>query len=268
MYDLDHKIPFELKQLCKQYPPDVYLVLGSGFGCLAEQFLSPKSWPFNSLPGINSASILGHKGCLTHARFHHLNLLISEGRIHFYEGNSKKEITNITKLACHLGCHTGIFTNASGGISPNLNPGDIMLIENHIDTISKPWNSNPEKIGFSTNQHSPYDPNLLKNLKSIGISQNINLSKGTYMMVSGPSYETNSEIRCFSSWKADAVGMSTAWEVEEGFQNGMKCAGISGITNKAAGLSAMGPSHLEVLENAKGLSKIMGRLIFNYLENI
>lgn len=87
-------------------------------------------------------------------------------------------------------------------------------------------------------------------------------------MVTGPNYESASEIRAFSSWKADAVGMSTAWEVETGFRLGMKCAGISGITNKAAGLSHNHPSHQEVLENAKELTQSFEKLLFSYLESL
>jgi purine-nucleoside phosphorylase len=143
-----------------------------------------------------------------------------------------------------------------------------MLIKNHIDTISKPWNNDKNTPGFLPPIDSPYDPTLLDKLKNISKSQNLSTTTGTYLMVSGPCYESASEIRTFSCWSADAVGMSTVWEVEAGFYLGMKCAGISGITNKAAGLSPQPPSHQEVLENALILTSSFEKLLFNYLENL
>lgn len=261
-------LPPDLLSLCQQHTPELFLVLGSGYGSIAEKFQHRHSWPFSQLPQISSTSVPGHKGCLTHARFNNKTLLISEGRIHSYEGFSKQVVTATTRVAHSLGCRTGIFTNAAGGISPNLNPGSIMLIKNHIDTITKPWNNDKTNPGFLPQNDSPYDSALLDKLKNISNSQNLFATTGTYLMVTGPCYESASEIRAFSSWNANAVGMSTAWEVETGFQLGMKCAGISGITNKAAGLSPQPPSHQEVLENAKGLTLSFEKLIFSYLENL
>jgi purine-nucleoside phosphorylase len=261
-------LPRDLLHLCQQHPPNIFLVLGSGYGSIADKFHKIQSWPFSQLQEIYSTTIPGHKGCLTHAQFNKKNLLISEGRIHTYEGYSKQDVTATTRIAHSLGCHTGIFTNAAGGISPNLNPGSIMLIKNHIDTITYPWNNDTNNPGFSPLRESPYDPALLEKLEKITKSQNISATTGTYLMVTGPCYESASEIRAFSQWNANAVGMSTAWEVEAGFLLGMKCAGISGITNKAAGLSPHPPSHLEVLANAMGLTLSFEKLLFNYLENL
>ena len=261
-------LPPDLLRLCQLHPPKLFLVLGSGYGSIAEKFQNRHSWPFSQLPQISATTVPGHKGCLTHAHFNNKTLLISEGRIHSYEGYSKQIVTATTRIAYSLGCHTGIFTNAAGGISPNLNPGSIMLIKNHIDTITKPWNNDKTNPGFLPPIDSPYDPTLLDKLKNISKSQNLSTSIGTYLMVTGPCYESASEIRAFSSWNANAVGMSTAWEVEAGFHLGMKCAGISGITNKAAGLSPQPPSHREVLENAKGMTLSFEKLLFSYLENL
>ena len=261
-------LPRDLLHLCQQHPPNIFLVLGSGYGSIADKFHKIQSWPFSQLQEIYSTTIPGHKGCLTHAQFNKKNLLISEGRIHTYEGYSKQDVTATTRIAHSLGCHTGIFTNAAGGISPNLNPGSIMLIKNHIDTITYPWNNDTNNPGFSPLRESPYDPALLEKLEKITKSQNISATTGTYLMVTGPCYESASEIRAFSQWNANAVGMSTAWEVEAGFLLGMKCAGISGITNKAAGLSTQPPSHQEVLENAQILTSSFEKLLFNYLENM
>ncbi len=268
MSNTDSNLPQDLLRLCEQQQPQIFLVLGSGYGSMAEKFQDRHSWPFSQLPEISAATVPGHKGCLTHARFHNKTLLISEGRIHSYEGYPKQVITATTRIAHSLGCQTGIFTNAAGGISQNLNAGSIMLIKNHIDTISKPWNNDKNTPGFLPPIDSPYDPALLDKLKNISKSQNLSTTIGTYLMVSGPCYESASEIRTFSSWHADAVGMSTVWEVEAGFHLGMKCAGISGITNKAAGLSPQPPSHQEVLENAHILTDSFEKLLFNYLENL
>ena len=268
MSNTDPSLPQDLLRLCEQNPPGIFLVLGSGYGAMAEKFQDRHSWPFSQIPEISAATVPGHKGCLTHARFRNKTLLISEGRIHSYEGYPKQVVTATTRIAHSLGCHTGIFTNAAGGITPNLNPGSIMLIKNHIDTISKPWNNDKNTPGFLPPINSPYDPALLDKLKNISKSQNLSTTTGTYLMVSGPCYESTSEIRTFSSWNADAVGMSTVWEVEAGFRLGMKCAGISGITNKAAGLSPQPPSHQEVLENALILTSSFEKLLFNYLENL
>ena len=268
MSNYAENLPLDLLRLCQLHPPKLFLVLGSGYGSIAEKFQKRNSWNFSQFPEISTATVPGHKGCLTHARFGNKTLLISEGRIHSYEGYTKQVVTATTRIAYSLGCQTGIFTNAAGGISQNLNPGSIMLIKNHIDTISKPWNNDKNTPGFLPPIDSPYDPALLDKLKNISKSQNLSSTTGTYLMVSGPCYESASEIRTFSSWNADAVGMSTVWEVEAGFHLGMKCAGISGITNKAAGLSPQPPSHQEVLENAHLLTSSFEKLLFNYLENL
>lgn len=261
-------IPPELLALCQKQQPEIFLVLGSGYGEIAEKFNDRHSWNFSLFPEITPSTIPGHKGCLSYARHKKVSLLISEGRIHHYEGHPRKTITTTTRIAHSLGCRVGLFTNAAGGISPEFNPGSIMLIKNHIDTVSNSWNNDKNNPGFTAENPSPYDSQLLKSLEIIAKSKNLCFGSGTYMMVSGPSYESNSEIKSFAKWKADAVGMSTAWEVDEGFQLGMKCAGISGITNKAAGLSKTPPSHAEVLENAKKLSASFEKLLFSYLENL
>ncbi|NBR04684.1 MAG: purine-nucleoside phosphorylase [Planctomycetes bacterium] len=262
------KLPHDLLRLCQKHPPEIFLVLGSGYGSLAEKFQNRHSWPFSQFPEISATTVPGHKGCITYAQFNKKKLLISEGRVHAYEGYTRQVVTATTRIAHFLGCHTCIFTNAAGGISPSLNPGSIMLIKNHIDTISNVWNIDKTNPGFLSPSPSPYDPTLIDKLKNISKSQNLSTSTGTYLMVTGPNYESASEIRAFSSWKADAVGMSTAWEVETGFRLGMKCAGISGITNKAAGLSHNHPSHQEVLENAKELTQSFEKLLFSYLESL
>lgn len=268
MSNASANLPPALLRLCQQHPPQLFLVLGSGYGSIAEKFQNRHSWPFCQLPEISATTVPGHKGCLTYAQFNNKTLLISEGRIHAYEGYSKQVVTATTRIAHSLGCHTAIFTNAAGGISTNLNPGSIMLIKNHIDTITKPWNNDKTNPGFLPPNDSPYDPALLDKLKNISKSQNLSATTGTYLMVTGPCYESAAEIRAFSSWNANAVGMSTAWEVETGFHLGMKCAGISGITNKAAGLSPQPPSHLEVLVNAKELTFSFEKILFSYLEDL
>ena len=261
-------LPQDLLNLCQLNPPNIFLVLGSGYGSIADKFQKRHSWPFSQLQETSSSTIPGHKGCLTLAHFNKTTLIISEGRMHSYEGHSKQVITATTRIAHSLGCQTGIFTNAAGGISPNLNLGSIMLIKNHIDTITHPWNIDKNNPGFLPLLESPYDPTLLDKLENISKSQNLSATTGTYLMVSGPCYESASEIQTFAKWNANAVGMSTAWEVEAGFLLGMKCAGISGITNKAAGLSSTPPSHMEVLRNAKDLTVSFEKLLFSYLETL
>jgi len=259
-------LPQDLLHLCQLHPPNIFLILGSGYGSIADKFQNRRSWPFSQLQETSASTVPGHKGCLTHAQFNNKTLLISEGRMHFYEGYSKQVITATTRIAHSLGCLTGIFTNAAGGIFPNL--GSIMLIKNHIDSITQPWNNDKNNPGFLPLLESPYDPALLDKFEKISKSQNLPATTGTYLMVSGPCYESASEIQAFSKWNANAVGMSTAWEVEAGFLLGMKCAGISGITNKAAGLSPSPPSHMEVLKNAKKLTVSIEKLLFSYLETL
>ena len=257
-----------LFEACKKNHPDVFLVLGSGFGGFVSGFPILGTWPFSSIPGLNAASVKGHKGALTLLKAFGKTILVSEGRIHHYEGYKRETVTSLVRLAQYVGCKTAILTNAAGGIHSLLNPGSVMVLENHIVTTGTLWNSDRQNLGFSPSLNSPYSMELnqvaLNVLKRSGVCSMV----GKYLMVSGPTYETPAEIRFFQKIGADAVGMSTAWEAEEAFRLGMRCLAISGISNKACGLSSGELHHEEILANVQGMSEILKNMVSGILENM
>ena len=257
-----------LLEACKKNHPDVFLVLGSGFGGFVSGFPILGTWAFSSIPGLNAASVKGHKGALTLLKASGKTILVSEGRIHHYEGYQRETVTSLVRLAQCVGCKTAILTNAAGGIHSLLNPGSVMVLENHIVTTGTLWNSDKAYPGFLPCLNPPYSLEL--NQVALGILRGLGVCSisGKYLMVSGPTYETPAEIRFFQKIGADAVGMSTAWEAEEAFRLGMRCLAISGISNKACGLSSGELHHEEILANVQGMSGILKNMVSGILENI
>ncbi|MSR32825.1 MAG: purine-nucleoside phosphorylase [Gemmataceae bacterium] len=253
--DLEHGVPSNFLSLCQKYSPKVFLVLGSCFGPLAQELTPIQSWPFSAFHGMPVSSVAGHKGILTLGCWGKFPLLVAEGRIHFYEGHSRSSVTCLTRMAALAGCKTALLTNAAGGIHPNLGPGKIMLIDKHM-VLARDKSEPP---GGLCQIGSPYHEELLKILE--GQSGKTECQRGTYLMVTGPNYETPSEIRFFQALGASAVGMSTAWEAEEANRQGLICAGISGITNWGAGIMPGPLKHAEVLEKAGDLCGKLRRLL-------
>jgi purine-nucleoside phosphorylase len=240
--------------------PVAAIVLGSGMGHVAGRVRGTCSVPFAEVPDLPPAAVAGHRGRVTLGEWAGRTVLLFEGRVHFYEGNSWRAVTASARAAALLGARTLLLTNAAGGIRDDLVPGGLMAIRDHIEwTRPYCWRRSDSPSS------SPYSPRLLGLLDESAAASGVALSVGAYAMVTGPCYETPAEIRALRACGADAVGMSTAAEVAAGAEAGLECAAVSCITNRAAGLGDGPLNHEEVLTTAARQSESLADLLEEFL---
>jgi purine-nucleoside phosphorylase len=259
-------LPFaEFADETRASPLAAAFVLGSGLGPVVRRLTNPVSVPFAEVPGLPAAAVVGHTGRLTLGSWAGRRVLVFEGRIHFYEGHSWDEVTIPVRTAHALGAPVLLLTNAAGGINEQLTPGSLMAIRDHIEwTRPNCWRlPGPGALGLA--RLTPYAAELVRHLKQAALSAGIVLHEGVYAMVTGPCYETPAEIRALRAWGADAVGMSTAREIQSGHDLGMACAAISCITNPAAGLGSGTLNHEEVLATAAAQADRLAELLEGFL---
>ncbi len=210
---------------------------------------NPPRFPSSDIPGLVPTTISRHhKGRLAVGHWHDTPALLCQGRLHFYEGHPREVVTGTVRIAADLGIKRLILTNAAGGIHPSLVPGSLMAIRGHIKLVGRDaW----KELANGMRVTEPYTPQLLARMPE--------LFAGVYAALTGPSYETPAEIRALAACGAAAVGMSTALEVEAAAELGLEVAGISCVTNKAAGgLSAAPLDHEEVLDTAEMIGRLIG----------
>jgi purine-nucleoside phosphorylase len=219
--------------------------------------------PFGDVPGLETPSIPGHRGSLLVGNWAGRSVLVFAGRLHAYEGHPWHRVVQPVRIAHELGARILLLTNAAGGIRADLQAGDLLAIVHHIEwTRSDCWKH------AAPSQPSPYSPRLVAQLQQAAARVGRGLPTGVYAQVTGPSYETPAEIRALRAWGADAVGMSTAREVQAGCDLGMECAAVSLITNKAAGLGTGPVNHEEVLTTAAAARMALAGLIEMFLSSI
>jgi len=240
--------------------PRTVLVLGSGIGRFAERLEDAQSLSYATIPGFAPSTVLGHAGKLMAGSLAGKPLAIMAGRIHLYEGHPPQAIAAMIRILRTVGVERLILTNAAGGLRPEMIPGTLMIIDDHINfSAQNPLvGPNDERFGPRFPDMSfAYDPDLRAALKQAADSAGVKVRSGIYIFGLGPSFETPAEIRLFGSWGADAVGMSTVPECIAANHCGMKVAGLSLITNLASGLAAGRLSHEETLaESAKAYDSI------------
>jgi purine-nucleoside phosphorylase len=263
---MTQSLPFqELAAATRQARPDVALVLGSGMSDVAQRLESPLHVPFAEIPGLETPSVAGHRGCITFGAWAGKRVLIFEGRVHYYEGRPWRGVTLPVQTARFLGARVLLLTNAAGGIHDALLPGSLMAIRDHIEwTRPRAW-MQPGPGALGPARPSPYAARLLKLLAQAADHVGMTMHQGVYAAVTGPCYETPAEIRALRSWGADAVGMSTAREIQAGRDAGMECAALSCITNRAAGLSDAPLHHEEVLATAGAHKRQLADLLEGFL---
>ncbi len=243
------------------FTPSVGLVLGSGLGDIANQLNDVTAIPYTDIPGFPKDNIKGHPGKLVLGYFREVPIACLQGRVHLYQGLEHQEtIKLMIRTLNKLGCQTLIATNAAGSLRKSIDPGDVVLINDHINLHG----TNP-LVGPNDDRFGPrflgmddiYCPELRN--KFLGCAQNVNvaLHQGVYIATLGPVFETPAEIRAFQIWGADVVGMSTVPEVIVAHHCGMKVAVLSVISNKAAGISDKPLSHELTIE---GVQKGAGKL--------
>jgi purine-nucleoside phosphorylase len=236
---------------CRETRPEVLVVLGSGVGILGDRITPLASVWFSDIPGLPSSTVAGHRGRWTLGLWAGRVVIVSEGRLHYYEGHPWEVAVRPIQLAAKLGVRVAVLTNAAGGIRNDLGPGSLMPIRDHLE-----WNRpNPWR---QPRAPSPYSTRLLNEMTEAAAAMGLPVSAGVYGAVTGPSYETPAEIRALRSAGADAVGMSTSREALAGVEAGLECVGVSLITNRAAGLTDERLSHDEVLAAGRASA---GRLL-------
>jgi purine-nucleoside phosphorylase len=257
--------PFaDLADACRRVPPRLALVLGSGMGDVANQLTNPLRVSFADVPGLPAASVHGHRGCVTLGEWAGRRVLLFEGRLHHYEGHAWDVVTRPIRLAAELGAKVAILTNAAGGIRADLRPGCLMALHDHLEW-TWPYCWRRPGPGART---SAYSPRLLDALARAAATLGLDLPRGVYAQLTGPCYETPAEIRALRSCGADAVGMSTAREVQSGVEAGLECAAVSLITNAAAGMSTGPLNHKEVLAEGRAGAARVAALLGSVLELI
>ena len=235
------------------YRPTIGMVLGSGLGDFADTLEDAVRIPYAEIPNFPVATAPGHVGALVFGKKQGREVVVLQGRIHFYEGLSQQQITLPIRVLAALGVKTLVLTNAAGGVNTNWEPGTLMMISDHINYSG----ANP-LIGPNLDDFGPrfpdvsdlYTKQLRCAVKEAAKKAGIELQEGVYMMFSGPNYETPAEVRMAKIVGADAVGMSTVPEALVAGHCGMNVVGVSCITNIAAGLSDQKLDHSEVLEIA------------------
>jgi purine-nucleoside phosphorylase len=227
----------------------VALVLGSGLGDLAEQIEQVATLDYGMLEDFPQSTVPGHKGRFIFGYIEHTPVVIMQGRVHYYEGYSMEDVVLPIRLMHAMGAKTLFLTNAAGGIANGYCCGDFMLITDHISCfVPNPLlGENEEEFGVRFPDMSEvYDKSLQQLIRSCAKELAIPLQEGTYLQLTGPSYETPAEIRMCKALGACAVGMSTAVEAVAANHLGMKICGISFISNLAAGINDHPLSHEEV----------------------
>ena len=254
----------------KDFNPKIGIILGSGLGDFADDFDSTII-PYKDIPGFESSNVKGHKGQLVFAKIHNKNVVMMQGRYHFYEGHSMGTVTFPVKVMRKLGVEILIITNAAGAADGSFIPGELMFITDHINFMgTNPLiGTNDDSLGTRFPDMSEvYSKDLIDIAADTAKDLSVEYQKGIYLATTGPSYESPAEIRMFRSWGADAIGMSTVPEAIVARWSGMKVLGISCLTNYAAGISSSPLNHQEVIDTANRVKENFKKLLSELIKRI
>jgi len=230
--------------------PRIALVLGSGLGGFADDFDEAVAIPYEDIPGFVRSTAQGHAGRLVIGKVDSIPVLAMQGRVHYYEGYSLEEVTFPVRVFNLLGIKTLVLTNAAGGINVQLTQGALMMISDHVNLmgVNPLRGPNDERFGPRfPDMSAVYSPELQELVVEEARAINVEVRRGVYGALSGPSYETPAEIHLLRTLGADAVGMSTVPEAIVARHMGIEVLGISCITNMAAGISDAPINHEEVM---------------------
>ena len=247
--------------------PKVGIILGSGLGSFVDVLENPVSLSYDELDGFPDAGVSGHEGKLHLGKINHTEIVVLQGRAHYYETGVVDAMKIPVRTLSGLGCESLILTNAAGSLMEEAQPGSVMAITDHINFTGV----NPLFCEESNNRFvdmaNAYNSDMRSRFHKIADDENIKLHEGVYIWFCGPSFETPAEIRAAKTLGADAVGMSTVPEVILARHAGMKVAALSVMTNMAAGMSDEVLSHELTMENAdKGIQDLK-ILLVRFLES-
>ncbi|NOQ39178.1 MAG: purine-nucleoside phosphorylase [Anaerolineales bacterium] len=247
--------------------PIIGLILGSGLGPLSESIQDPTIIPYHELPGWPLSTVEGHAGELIIGKLEEKDVLVMNGRIHFYEGYEMSQVTLPIRVMQRLGIEIVVVTNAAGGINQDFNPGNPMLITDHLNLLGMAGPNplrGPNLEEFGTrfpDMSQAYDRKLIEIARNVAKELEITLYEGIYVCLAGPTFETPADLRFLLNAGVDAVGMSTVPEVIVANHGGQRVLGISGITNQSNLFGEAETTHEEVIETGKLLAPKMMKLI-------
>ncbi|MCM3567708.1 purine-nucleoside phosphorylase [Neobacillus mesonae] len=251
--------------------PMIGLVLGSGLGSLADDIENPVTIPYSDIPHFAKSGAVGHANEMVIGELKGKTVVAMKGRFHYYEGFSLDEVTFPVRVLKALGVETLILTNACGAVNTSFQPGDLMLITDHINLVGTNPLTGPNNSELGTrfpDSSQIYNLELRNLALETAKEQNMTLQQGVYAWWSGPAYETPAEIRMIRTLGADAVGMSTVPEAMVAIHSSMKVLGISCLTNMASGILDQPLSHNEVIDVAGRVRSKFIELVKGVLEKI
>jgi purine-nucleoside phosphorylase len=253
------------------FAPEYGVILGSGLGSFTDDIQIEFKLPYSEIPNFPISTVEGHKGALVFGTIGTKKVVAMQGRFHFYEGYSMKEVTFPVRVMKFLGIEKVIVSNASGGVNPNYKVGSIVLIKDHINMMPEHplRGKNDDRFGPRfVNMSEPYSKSMIVKAKELAQNLNIEVQDGIYLGLQGPTFETLSEYRMVKTLGADCVGMSTVPEVIVARHMDMECFGISVITDMGDEDNIEEVNHAEVLKAAEKaepfVRKLIKELILNY----
>lgn len=251
--------------------PQIGIILGTGLGSLAEYIENPVFIDYKEIPEFPISTVKGHTGRLIYGILEGKRIIAMQGRFHYYEGYSMKEITLPIRVMSKLGINILLVSNACGGLNNRFSAGDIMIIQDHINLIG----SNP-LIGPNLDEYGPrfpdmsqvYDKEYIKLCTKIAEEIDVNIKKGVYCAISGPNYMSKAELKMLITLGADAVGMSTAPEAIVAKHSGIKVFGLSCITDMAIPDTLVPPTHEEVVRVAELAKPRFVNLVKHFVKEV
>jgi xanthosine phosphorylase len=251
--------------------PRVGVVLGSGLGAAADAVSDPTVIDYADLPGFPRPTVAGHGGRAVLGEIADVPVAILQGRGHVYEGGDLDKIRTPVRALRAAGAEILVLTNAAGSLRPEIGPGRLMMITDHINLsgVNVLAGPNDDEIGprFPSLQDA-YDPELRDRLRRAAGELGTDLAEGIYLAVSGPTFETPAEIRAYATLGADAVGMSTVHETAVARHCGLRVAAVSAITNLAEGMHAGPLSHEQTLLDAQRAADELAPLLVRFVEGL
>ena len=246
------------------FTPEYGVILGSGLGSFTDDIQIEFTLPYGEIPNFPVSTVQGHKGALVFGTIGTKKVVAMQGRFHYYEGYSMKEVTFPVRVMKFLGVEKLIVSNASGGVNPNYNVGDVVLIKDHVNMMPEHplRGKNDERFGPRfVNMSEPYSRKMMDKAKELAQKLNIEIKDGVYLGLQGPTFETLAEYKMVKNIGADCVGMSTVPEVIVARHMEMETFGLSVITDMGDEDSIETISHDEVLEAAKSAEPKVRMLI-------
>lgn len=250
--------------------PDTAIILGSGLGHLADDIDVEMEIAYKDIPNMPLSTVEGHSGKLLFGKLAGKEIMAMEGRFHYYEGYSMKEVTFPVRVMYELGIKKLFVSNAAGGMNPEFHVGDLMVIADHINMFpDNPLRGKNIPTGPRfPSMHQAYDPEFIQIVDEASKQLGIKIFKGVYLGTQGPTFETPAEYRMFRGFGADAVGMSTVPEVIVAVHCGMRVFGISVITDLGGFEDAQKVSHEEVQEAAEAAQPRMTALMKELIKRV